>query len=152
MEAIVDFFREKEWEIVHTFDTDPREGRYRDCSSLNLSGASNSVLSAFKKGIYEHQWMAINEFNRGVNVCISTSTSSGKTLIFNISGIEVLCKNPEAKILAIYPLKALGTEQEVRWNEVLKKSSLPYTVGRIDGAVAQIEREKIIKNSVVVSF
>jgi len=150
MEAIIDFFQEKEWEIVHSFDTDEREGQYRDCGSLNLSEASNSVLSSFKKGIYEHQWLAINEFKRGVNVCISTSTSSGKTLIFNICGIEVLSRNPEAKILAIYPLKALGTEQESRWNDVLIKSGLLNTVGRIDGAVAQSEREKIIKNSSVI--
>lgn len=150
MEAIIDFFQEKEWEVVHSFNTKEREGQFRDCSSLNLSEASNSVLSSFEKGIYEHQWMAINELNRGVNVCISTSTSSGKTLIFNIRGIEVLSRNPEAKILAIYPLKALGTEQETRWHEVLKKSGLPYTVGRIDGAVAQSERERIIKNSSVV--
>lgn len=150
MEAIIDYLHKKEWEVVHSFDTDERDGQYRDFSSLNLSEASNSVLSSFENGIYEHQWIAINEFNRGVNVCISTSTSSGKTLIFNISGIEVLSKNPKAKILAIYPLKALGTEQESRWNEVMNKSGLPYTVGRIDGSVAQSEREKIIINSSVI--
>lgn len=150
MEAIIDFFQEKEWDIVHSFDTEQREGQYRDYSSLNLSDASNCVLSSFKNGIYEHQWMAINEFKCGVNVCISTSTSSGKTLIFNISGIEVLSKNHDAKVLAIYPLKALGTEQEARWNEILKSSGLSCTVGRIDGAVSQNEREKIIKKSSVV--
>lgn len=150
MEAIIDFFREKEWEIVHSFVTDERKGQYRDHKSLNLSEASNSVLSSFDKGIYQHQWMAINEFNHGNNVCISTSTSSGKSLVFNISGLELLSNNPEAKILAIYPLKALGTEQESRWKEVLTKSGLPYKVGRIDGGVAQSEREKIIKNSSVI--
>jgi DEAD/DEAH box helicase domain-containing protein len=150
MEVIIEFFQEKEWEIVHSFDTDEREGQYRDYSSLNLSEPSNSVLSSFRNGIYIHQWMAINEFNRGKNVCVSTSTSSGKTLTFNVSGIELLSRNPEAKILAIYPLKALGMEQESRWSEVLKKSGLPYKVGRIDGAVAQSERERIIKNSSVI--
>ncbi|MGI5829370.1 MAG: DEAD/DEAH box helicase [Bradymonadia bacterium] len=150
MEAINSFFQDKEWDIVHSFDTDERQGQYRDYNSLGLSEASNAVLSSFENGIYEHQWLAINEFNSGENVCVSTSTSSGKTLIFNISGIELLSRNPEAKILAIYPLKALGTEQESRWREVLKKSRLPYTVGRIDGAVAQSEREKIIKNSSIV--
>ncbi len=150
MEAIISFFQDKKWEIVHSLETDARQGQYRDYNSLGLSEASNAVLSSFENGIYEHQWIAIDKFRQGDNVCISTSTSSGKTLIFNISGIEALNKSSEAKILAIYPLKALGTEQELRWKEVLSKSGLPYKVGRIDGAVAQSEREKIIKNSSVI--
>ena len=150
METINDFFQDKEWETVHSFETEERKGQYRAYATLNLSPASNSVLSPFENGIYEHQWMAVDEFKSGANVCIATSTSSGKTLIFNICGIEILSKNPKARILAIYPLKALGTEQEQRWKKVLSNSGLPYNVGRIDGAVAQIERDKIIKNSSVI--
>lgn len=150
MEAINSFFQNKEWEIVHSFETDERQGQYRDYKSLGLSEASNAVLSSFENGIYEHQWLAINELNSGKNICVSTSTSSGKTLIFNIGGIELLSRNPDAKILAIYPLKALGIEQESRWRKALNKSGLPKKVGRIDGAVAQSEREKIIKNSSII--
>ena len=150
MEAINKFFQDKEWEAVHSFETEKRKGQYRDYATLNLSSASNSVLSLFDNGVYEHQWMAVEKFKSGTNVCIATSTSSGKTLIFNICGIEILSKNPKAKILAIYPLKALGTEQEQRWKEILSNSGLPYNVGRIDGAVAQSERDKIIKNSSVI--
>lgn len=150
MDAINDFFQGKEWEVVHSFETEERKGKYRDYASLELSLASKSVLSPFEEGIYEHQWMAIDKFRSGANVCISTSTSSGKTLIFNVCGIEILSNNSKAKILAIYPLKALGTEQEQRWKEILSNSGLPYNVGRIDGAVAQNERDKIIKNSSVI--
>ncbi len=150
MEALAEFFRNAGWETVHSFETPEREAKYKDQASLKLSVASNSVLSQFKEGIYEHQWLAINEFLKGVNIFISTSTSSGKTLIFQICGLEIINKNPKAKILAIYPLKALGTEQESRWREVISKSGITHQVGRIDGAVAQSEREQIIKNSGIV--
>ncbi|MDL1961901.1 MAG: DEAD/DEAH box helicase [Deltaproteobacteria bacterium] len=150
MEAIINFFQDKEWELVRSFETPERQGTYKEYESLKLSPASNAVLSSFNSGIYEHQWIAINEFKNGANVCVSTSTSSGKTLIFNICGIEIISKNPEAKILAIYPLKALGTEQEGRWRDVVSKSGLPYQIGRIDGAVPQSEREKIIKKSSII--
>jgi DEAD/DEAH box helicase domain-containing protein len=150
MEAMIDFFHENDWEIVHSFDTDERDAGYKDYSTLNLSGASKAVLSSFREGIYNHQWMGINQFKHGGNICISTSTSSGKTLIFHISGIEVLNDNPSAKILAVYPLKALGIEQEFRWNAVIKQSGLPYKVGRIDGAVPQMEREKIMKDANII--
>jgi DEAD/DEAH box helicase domain-containing protein len=150
METIHAFFQKNEWEVVHSFETDERKGQYRDFKELGLSSTSEAVLSSFDQGIYSHQWMAIDEFSRGCNVCISTSTSSGKTLVFNVCGIEILNKNPAAKILAIYPLKALGIEQEARWNEVIEKSGLPCRTGRIDGAVPQVEREKIIRNSNVI--
>ena len=150
MDSIIEFFQNKEWEVVHSFEIDERQAQYEDYLSLSLSNASKAVLSEYKKGIYKHQWMSIKEFKDGNNVCVSTSTSSGKTLIFNISGIEVISNNPSAKILAIYPLKALGSEQELRWREILKKSGLQSEVGRIDGAVPQSEREKIIKKSSVI--
>ena len=150
MESLNRYFQEKDWEVVHSFETNERQGEYKDHKSLDLSDASASVLLPFSKGIYEHQWLAIKEFLQGLNVCISTSTSSGKTLVFNVCAIETLTKNPKSKILAIYPLKALGTEQELRWREVVNNSGLSFQIGRIDGAVAQTEREKIIKNSSII--
>lgn len=150
MNAIINYFQEKDWEIIHSFDTEERVGVFRDFISLNLSEASNRVLSFYENGIYEHQWQALKDVLQGLNVCVSTSTSSGKSLIFNIGAIEILNKNPDAKILAVYPLKALGAEQETKWNEILEKSGLLSKVGRIDGAVAQSEREKIIKHSSVI--
>jgi ERCC4-related helicase len=41
-------------------------------------------------------------------------------------------------------------KQEARWNEVIEKSGLSCRTGRIDGAVPQAEREKIIRNSSVI--
>lgn len=124
MKALMQFFQDNDWEIPHIFEIEERPGRYKAYDSLELSEASQAVLSSLEKGIYEHQWIAMNEFMKGANVCISTSTSSGKTLIFHICGLEILSKNPDAKILAIYPLKALGTEQELRWQEVIAGSGL----------------------------
>jgi len=150
MDTIVDFFQDKEWKVVHSFETEERKAQYENHRSLSLSSASTTVLSEYEKGIYKHQWMSIKEFKNGKNVCVSTSTSSGKTLVFNICGIEILSNNPRAKILAIYPLKALASEQELRWRELLKKSRLQSEVGRIDGSVPQSEREKILKKSSII--
>jgi len=51
-EAMIDFFHENDWEIVHSLDTDERDAGYKDYSTLNLSGASKAVLSSFREGIY----------------------------------------------------------------------------------------------------
>lgn len=150
MKKLISYFNENNWEIEHTFQTKAQKGKYIDYKSLGLSSSSNLLLSNFKDGIYCHQWQAIKEFDSGNNVCISTSTSSGKTLVFNVAGIESLHANPKTKILAIYPLKALGSEQEVKWKDVMCKCGLSHKVGRIDGSVPQSERQNILKNASVV--
>ena len=150
MQKILKYLNDKEWEIVYTKKIDEREGQYVDYSNLNLSSYSSAALSNMGKGIYKHQFMGINEFLAGNHVCVSTSTSSGKTLIFQICGIEVLSKDKDAKILAIYPLKALGIEQEEKWKVILTRSGLKCNIGRIDGAVSGMDRERIIKDCSIV--
>ncbi|MQL53390.1 DEAD/DEAH box helicase [Desulfofundulus thermobenzoicus] len=72
------------------------------------------------------------------NVCLLTGTASGKSMVFYAAAIDILAKNHAAKIIAIYPLKALGREQENKWQEALHKAGMDYVkVGRIDGDVSR---------------
>ena len=48
----------------------------------------------------------------------------------------MLAQNYDAKIIAIYPLKALGREQEAKWAEALQRAGMDdVVVGRIDGDI-----------------
>lgn len=112
---------------------------------LNLS---NRAL-AFLKGknipsLWSHQHRAIQESKAGKNVCVTTSTSSGKTEIFQLAAMEALAKNPKGKILAVYPMKALNRQQLERW----KDSGL--IIGQIDGSVKTSDRLQRIKESDVL--
>ncbi|MCL6599265.1 MAG: DEAD/DEAH box helicase [Alicyclobacillus macrosporangiidus] len=87
---------------------------------------------------------------QGHHTCLSTGTSSGKTLAFIVSAMQVLSQEPDAKVIALYPMKALGNEQEDRWRSALKSAGLPHSVGRIDGDTKTNERPGILSRSSVL--
>lgn len=99
--------------------------------------------------LYEHQYTAMKLISEGKNVCIATSTNSGKTAIFHMAALEILEKDPNAKIIAVYPMKALGTQQKESWQNKLKN----VKCGRIDGTIKDFsERLRIIKESNIITF
>lgn len=98
--------------------------------------------------LYNHQYLAAKAAKDGHNVCIATSTSSGKTAIFHMSALELLEQDPKARILAIYPMKALGKQQESEWKKVFSK----FGCGRIDGSISKTDRLEILKNCQIVTI
>jgi len=138
------------WDIIYESIISEKVPEFFDYNDLNLSKQSLMVLANFRNGIYKHQKLALDKALNRENVCLSTSTASGKSLVFYISGIERIVHNPKSKILAIYPLKALGTEQHKRWESIFEKAGLNTNVGRIDGGIPQNQRNDILKNSDVI--
>ena len=111
--------------------------------------AKNYIKTHYPTGLYKHQYDAAKLASEGNNVCIATSTSSGKTAIFHLAALEILERDPQAKIIAVYPMKALGNQQVNSWNEKLKN----VKCGRIDGNVTDInERLRILRECSVVTF
>lgn len=115
-------------------------------NNLNLSQGSENYINARVGGnIYLHQHRALELLKEENNVCLATSTSSGKSLVFYTQAIETLSKNPNAKIIAIYPLKALGYQQEEKWKEAFESSEMSISVGRIDGTIPSNQRNLILE-------
>jgi DEAD/DEAH box helicase domain-containing protein len=139
------------YSVIHSDILPSRERKIRNASELNLSTSTLDYLKEdVNNEIYFHQYEAIDLINQDKNVCISTSTSSGKSLIFYTSALENLAKNPLAKIIAIYPLRALAFQQEEKWNDAVKKSNLNIKVGRIDGTIDSSLRKKVLKTSNII--
>ncbi|KAJ5171337.1 uncharacterized protein N7500_004120 [Penicillium coprophilum] len=75
------------------------------------------------KGItqmYTHQTEAINHLYEGHNVIVSTSTSSGKSLIYQVPMLHELEKDPESRGMYIFPTKALAQDQRRSMMELLQ--------------------------------
>ncbi len=106
--------------IAHQPNPTPaRPARTRNIEELSLCESSKNFLSQRNiTTLYSHQCDAIEAAQEGKNVCVSTSTSSGKTEIFQLAAIELLNRNPEAKVLAVYSAKALNLQQKGRWENV----------------------------------
>ena len=60
---------------------------------------------------YTHQAAAINAARRGEHVMLCTSTSSGKSLVYNTAVIDDVLTRPRAVALYIFPTKALAQDQ-----------------------------------------
>ncbi|KAJ5112494.1 hypothetical protein N7532_000539 [Penicillium argentinense] len=70
--------------------------------------------------LYSHQAEAINHLYAGHNVIVSTSTSSGKSLIYQIPMLHELEKDPNSRGMYIFPTKALAQDQKRSMSDLLQ--------------------------------
>ena len=100
---------------------DPQQPIFGD---LRFQLSQNLVNALYNsRGItqlYSHQAEAINNLYDGSNVIISTSTSSGKSLIYQIPMLHELEQDPNARGLYIFPTKALAQDQRRSMKELLR--------------------------------
>jgi DEAD/DEAH box helicase domain-containing protein len=60
--------------------------------------------------LYSHQREAVHAAWDGPAI-FTTGTASGKSLCFNLPTLDVLCRDPRARALYLYPTKALAQDQ-----------------------------------------
>lgn len=133
------------YHICHTETECKRSAVSKSYDDLNLSELSTYYLEGCEiPALWNHQYLAVKAAKEGKNVCVTTSTSSGKSEIFILSALELLANDPNAKVLAVYPMKALNRQQVERWKEAYEG------VGKIDGDTKWHERENILKTKRVV--
>lgn len=70
--------------------------------------------------LYSHQAEAINHLYDGHNVIVSTSTSSGKSLIYQIPMLHELEKDSASRGMYIFPTKALAQDQRRSMMDLLQ--------------------------------
>ncbi|KKY13130.1 putative dead deah box helicase [Diplodia seriata] len=100
---------------------DPQEAIYGD---LNFQLSQNLVNALYNtrniERLYAHQAEAINNLYDGHNVIVSTSTSSGKSLIYQIPVLHELEKDHDTRAMYIFPTKALAQDQRRSLKELLR--------------------------------
>jgi DEAD/DEAH box helicase domain-containing protein len=60
---------------------------------------------------YTHQAEAVGAALDGQDVCVVTSTASGKTLCYNLPVLDAILDDPRARALYLFPTKALSQDQ-----------------------------------------
>lgn len=95
--------------------------------------------------LYSHQAEAINNLHDGNNVIVSTSTSSGKSLIYQVPMLHELETDPESRGMYIFPTKALAQDQRRSMKELLKyiPTFQDVVVETFDGDTPMKERNLI---------
>lgn len=96
------------------------------------------------KRLYSHQVDALDAIMGGRHTVVATPTASGKTLIYNVPVWEAMARDPLARALYIFPLKALARDQLdtfahwSRWAAPLSPTAAVY-----DGDTSAYRRKKI---------
>jgi DEAD/DEAH box helicase domain-containing protein len=100
--------------------------------------------------LYKHQADVINLAKRGENVVIATPTASGKTLAFNIPVFCALRRDPNARALYIYPMKALANDQLNTLSIMEKETNIKVDPKIYDGDTKQNEKRQIRETSRII--
>ena len=91
--------------------------------------------------LYSHQAEAIKLSLQGENVVLCTSTASGKTLAYQLPVLDRLVRDPKARALFLFPLKALERDQRDAFLALAGASGITAAV--YDGDTPESERRKI---------
>lgn len=125
---------------------DPQQAIFGDLRfqlSQNLVNALYNTKNITR--LYSHQAEAINNLHEGFNVIVSTSTSSGKSLIYQIPMLHELELDRNSRGMYIFPTKALAQDQRRSMKELLR--FMPdlenLIVDTFDGDTAMGERNMI---------
>ena len=130
-----------------------QEPIYGDLTFLLSQDLVNALYNA--KGItqfYAHQAEALNGLHEGQNVVVSTSTSSGKSLIYQLPIIHSLEEDCNSRAMYIFPTKALAQDQKRSLKELM--SYMPgledAMVETFDGDTPMSERGVIREQAKII--
>lgn len=102
--------------------------------------------------LYSHQAEAINNLYEGYHVIISTSTNSGKSLIYQIPMLHELELDSNSRGMYIFPTKALAQDQKRSMKELL--DFMPgfedLVVDSFDGDTTMSDRDLIRENGRII--
>lgn len=123
--------------IVYSEELAPRAAKTVP-NDLILSPALQAVLP---KELYVHQHEAITQAIQGKNVLISTSTSSGKSLCYQVPAYKACLEEPMARALFLYPTKALANDQLEQMKATCVELGL--RIGSYDGDTSKASRSSV---------
>jgi len=71
--------------------------------------------------LYSHQAHSWDLIAKGQHVVVVTPTASGKTLCYNLPALQALVHQPDARILYLFPTKALAQDQLAELEELARQ-------------------------------
>ncbi|THU68520.1 hypothetical protein C4D60_Mb08t04750 [Musa balbisiana] len=135
----------KQGQIVHVEQIDAKEAAYVELPT-DLTEALKLILRGLGiTRLYSHQAEAIHASLSGKHVVVATSTSSGKSLCYNVPVLEALSKNTSSCALYIFPTKALAQDQLRTLLKMISGLDIGLDIGVYDGDTSK-ENRKLIRD------
>ncbi|EKM55638.1 uncharacterized protein PHACADRAFT_256401 [Phanerochaete carnosa HHB-10118-sp] len=156
IESVLEEVRKQEWyagQIAYDRTVDAKSGRTATLDEPLSEPLSWGLRDARKiSSFYIHQVAAINALDQGKHVIVSTSTASGKSVIYQVPFLRFLEQDPQSTAIFIYPTKALAQDQKQALERLLASCSgmEDIKVATYDGDTPQEERRAIRETASVV--
>ncbi len=135
---------------LHHAETIPAEAGEYVAPSDPLDGELADAVSQTVGELYTHQATALERLATGENVCVATSTSSGKTYVYALQIARKQLANPSSTAFLVYPTKALSRDQEHELNGFFGDLGLDISVRVYDGDTPQDRRKHIRETADVI--
>ncbi len=152
--VLKDLLKNGGYTVAESFTIPSCNARYRPIPSFLLDSRLGQFLRNSEPcmaELWNHQSLALEKIGRTKNVVVSTSTASGKSLIFRVASFHEVMSNSDSRVLVLYPLKALLNDQLRGWRAMAEELDLdPAIVGRIDGSVAVADRDEILRKARII--
>ena len=136
---------------VFAWQTQPQRAALEFAFPAELPNALGASLH--KRGIdflYKHQIESFSSLNSGRNIVVTTGTSSGKTLCYQLPILSEYLHNPDMTALCLFPTKALAQDQFTSLSSLLfavsEQTSLENAVALYDGDTPVNRRAGIRQN------
>lgn len=154
LQEIENYLEKNNWTVIKHFKSGAKSGEFFPIDFLPSDSPVMRMVSGapYDGKVYKHQYLALKSAKAGDNICLATSTASGKSLVFQMTAINLLTQNPQALVLALYPQKSLAKEQTERWQKAIQAAGLVWKikVERIDGDVKVPLRAGLLRESQII--
>lgn len=134
-------------QIEHIEMVDARPARFAELPKGIHPQLRDKLIELGFEKLFIHQAEAFDAFMAGKDIVAVTGTNSGKTLCYHLPTLQVCLSEPAARVLYLFPTKALAQDQLKRLNELLIP---PLKGATYDGDTPQGQRSAIRRMAHVV--
>lgn len=98
-------------QMVYVREEPARPARFADPAKPLPDPVQKALRARGIGRLYVHQARALDLSREGRNVLVTTGTASGKSLCYVLTALEALIADPQARVLMLFPTKALCQDQ-----------------------------------------
>jgi len=125
-------------QIAHVEEFPPREAVYGEPQARMHPLLAGKLEELGVNKLFSHQAEAYDAAMAGKDLVVVTGTNSGKTLCYNLPALQWSLTEPAARMLYLFPTKALAQDQLGRLENLLPNASV--RVGTYDGDTPAAQR------------
>ena len=128
-------------QLTYAAAAPPREARTVPLASASLSPPLEAALRARGvSALFCHQAAALQAQRAGQHVIVATGTSSGKSLSYMVPAIEAVIAKPTARVLLLFPTKALAQDQLGKLSALAEAACPMLLAATLDGDTPKADR------------